>query len=147
MGSEIFARRVITGLACGALICAALGGCAIAIPLQPAAEEGDITSSILKSASPLSPRLEPEDWRRAKAALTLALDPQGTGARVNWDNPQTGARGYFAAPKGPYAQGDAICRAFHAEFVAARTAQSLDRIACRQGPTDWTIEPSSAAKV
>ena len=45
------------------------------------------------SPSPLSPELGEEDWRRAKAALAVALDPQGAGARVSWDNPDTDAEG------------------------------------------------------
>ena len=31
--------------------------------------------------------MDAEDWRRAKSALDTALDPQGNGASVAWDNP------------------------------------------------------------
>jgi surface antigen len=47
------------------------------------------------AAIPLSPHLNEEDWRRAKAALAVALDPQGPGTQVSWDNPDTAMKGSF----------------------------------------------------
>ena len=53
----------------------------------------DVTGTIPKPS--LASLLEPEDWRRAKAALATALDPQGNGSLVGWDNPESGNKGSF----------------------------------------------------
>ena len=47
-----------------------------------------------------------------QGALALALDPQGNGAAVAWDNPDTGLKGGFTPVGRPFVKGDAICRAF-----------------------------------
>lgn len=65
---------------------AVLAGCSMSFPISPlmSAKE-DATGTVPKS--PIASLLEPEDWRRAKAALSTALDPQGNGSLVGWENP------------------------------------------------------------
>jgi surface antigen len=53
----------------------------------------DATGALPKSS--LAGILDAEDWRRAKAALSTALDPQGNGSLVGWDNPDSGNKGSF----------------------------------------------------
>ena len=58
--------------------------------LSPDAKE-DKAGAVEKSS--LASLLDAEDWRRAKAALSTALDPQGNGSLVGWDNPDSGNKG------------------------------------------------------
>ena len=73
-----------------------------------------------KASSALSPELGEEDWRRAKGALAVALDPQGNGALVSWDNPDSGFKGAFTPVGHPFVKGDEICRAFVAALGRRR---------------------------
>src|SRR5215208_4275803 len=89
------------------------GACSIALPVASLVEEPDTTSSVAsKPPSPLSPELGTEDWRRAKAALAVALDPQGSGAQVSWDTPDTKVKGTFTPMGQPFVKNDQICRPF-----------------------------------
>jgi surface antigen len=128
------------GMLAMAISCGApLGGCSFAIPSL--VESAETTGSIAPSfKSPLSPELGPEDWRRAKAALGVALDPQGNGSSVSWDNPDTGLKGTFVPVGTPFVQSDEVCRAFVATITrAAETSTSLQGTACRHSPEEWNI--------
>jgi surface antigen len=87
----------------------------------------------------LDTRLDPEDTRRARAAFATALDPQGSGSAVRWDNPDSGARGTVAAVGGPYLQGDTICRNFIASAQVASPETWRQGRACRLSPGEWDI--------
>ena len=54
-----------------------------------------------RASASLSSELGPEDLRRADGAMAVALDPQGNGAPVNWDNPQSGDQGLVHAGRRP----------------------------------------------
>ncbi|GAC1334297.1 MAG: hypothetical protein NVSMB26_16810 [Beijerinckiaceae bacterium] len=126
-------------LIAGSLIAVAVSGCSISVPLSPLAKAGDdVTGSIAKS-NPLSRSLDSEDWRRAKAALSTALDPQGNGETVNWDNPQSGAKGSFVAVAQAYPSDDGICRVFISNLAAREAAESLQGTACRDKLGEWTL--------
>ena len=131
----------------------ALSGCSMAVPTTGAAMWGgrddDITGSIAKSSArsaamapqnlKLSKALDAEDARRATAALGTALDPQGSGQGVNWDNPASGAHGAFR-PKGlPYPLDGRICRAFAAEIDAGGESERIEGAACRDKTAEWTL--------
>ena len=139
------ARSVLTivrlGAALGGIgLACALGGCSFAIP-SLTGDAVDTTGSI-KSAprSPLSSDLSVEDWRRAKGALAVALDPQGNGSSVSWDNPESGIRGTFVPVGGPFVQSDVVCRAFVATLTGAgETPLSLQGTACRPTPDEWVV--------
>jgi surface antigen len=113
-------------------------GC-MAIPLPSmVASRDDVTGSITP-ANPISTAMDVEDWRRARGAMALALDPQGNGAPVSWDNPKSGARGVFT-PVGPAKPvGERICRSFLAEVGGSLPARAIQGAACRAGGGDWSI--------
>ncbi|WP_424360473.1 RT0821/Lpp0805 family surface protein [Methylocystis parvus] len=124
----------------------ALSSCSIAIPVsssnnspmwQGAPE--DVTGSIAKPPLKLSRHLDTEDVRRAIAALSTALDPQGSGASVNWDNPQSGAKGSFTPVGQAYPLDGKICRAFLADVSASESIERLQGAACREKTAEWTL--------
>lgn len=120
-----------------ALICAAsLSACSVAVPLPAFISQEDVSGSIARFVSPLSPKLDPEDWRRALAALATALDPQGNGQLVAWDNPQSGLSGAFTPVGDAYRQDERICRAFLAEIGADETVQGTG---CRDRKGEWAV--------
>ena len=139
-GSEVIARRLrVRDALAGCLTVLALSGCSVSMPLSPFGKSADdITGSIGKS-NPLSRALDSEDWRRAKAALSTALDPQGNGETVNWDNPQSGAKGSFVAVAQAYPAEDGICRAFISNLSAKEAAESLQGTACRDKLGEWSL--------
>lgn len=137
---------------CFALLCAialtgVLSGCAIAISLPSAltGEEEDVTGSIGKG-SPLGPTMDQEDWRRASAALGVALDPQGNGAPVLWSNPQTGAKGSFVQTGKPYPAEAVVCRPFSADVTLKSGEHALAGRACVDKAGEWTVKESKPRK-
>ncbi len=75
----------------------------------------------------------------ASGAAT-ALDIQGDGKTVNWDNPDSGAKGSFTPVGAPFVVKDDICRAFLADLSGKLQPATLQGSACRAGPGDWTIK-------
>jgi len=102
-------------------------------------EEPKSTGTIAKADTLLSPDLDVEDWRRAKAALAVALDPQGPGTQVSWDNPATTMKGTFTPMGAPFVKNDEICRAFSAH-LSGPSAAALQGTACRPSGGDWAIK-------
>jgi surface antigen len=125
-------------------VAACLGGCSMALPsasvpgLSGGSKE-DVTSVIPSFRAPLSHALDQEDWRRASAAMGTALDPQGDGATVNWDNPQTNAKGSFTPVGQAYPRDGKICRAFVAEVGTKDSHESLQGTACREKAAEWAL--------
>lgn len=102
---------------------------------------GSIRKSEAPAASPLSRKLDVEDWRRARAALATALDPQGNGSAVAWDNPQSGRRGSFIPVAAPYPADGQVCRAFIAKIDAVPDKEVVQGAACRvAGTDDWDVK-------
>jgi surface antigen len=136
-GAPASRRARLHGLA----IVAALSncGCSAIIPLPSLLSSDETTGSIGSSPSPLSSSLDVEDWRRAKAAMSVALDPQGNGAAVSWDNPKSGAKGAFTPVGSANASDDKICRAFIAQIGGAAPSQSVQGVACRDKSGDWNV--------
>lgn len=109
------------------------------------ASRDDVTGSI-RPVNPISGAMDAEDWRRARGAMALALDPQGNGAPVSWDNPKSGAKGAFT-PVGPARPvGERICRSFVAEVGGALPARSLQGAACRDRDGEWAIREAAPAR-
>lgn len=124
------------------LVGAALGGCSISLPLMSLHPDDDVTGSISRPAgplAPLSPRLTDEDVRRAQAALAVAVDPQGSGTPVGWDNPDTKVKGSFAAAGPLYLRDDRVCRSFVASIGGAEPEMWHQGQACRLSPGEWAI--------
>lgn len=125
------------------------GGCSITMPIfggdrsEVATQPVALTTASIKPAkgiSPLSPDLGTEDWRRAAGAMSLALDPQGNGAAVNWDNPETGLKGVFSPVSGPVLRSDEICRAFLTTIVLQTNTTKMQGTACRPSGGEWSIK-------
>lgn len=140
-------------LASAFLASAALSGCSMAVPAASTSAmwgkaHDDVTGSIRKKDDVrLSGEIDGEDWRRASAALNTALDPQGSGASVNWDNPQSGARGSFTPAGFAYPLEGKVCRAFVAEVGTKGGHEKLRGTACRDKAVEWTLtEVSSRTK-
>jgi 17 kDa outer membrane surface antigen len=136
-------------IACAAL---AMAGCSLTMPFEDrsAALKADpeITGSITPrkavgpeplNASPFSPTLDEEDWRRQRAALATALDPQGNGALVRWDNPDSGMKGTFVPIGNAYLLQHDICRVFLASVIDKTRDDWFQGTACRVGPGEWRI--------
>ena len=122
----------------------ALSGCSVAIPMSSSSAlwkgaPEDSTGSIRKPAPMLSRALDAEDTRRAVAAMSTALDPQGSGTSVNWDNPQTGAKGSFTPVGQAYPLEGKICRAFLADLAVSETQEKLQGAACREKSAEWAL--------
>lgn len=123
-------------------------GCSLSLPMMGSASlpgvDREPTGTIAKTAatatSPLSHNLDGEDWRRARAALATALDPQGNGATVAWDNPQTGRKGTFIPVAAPFPDDGQVCRAFISKIDSGEAKEIVQGSACRVGGTDdWTV--------
>ena len=132
-----------------------LGACSITMPFterSPAlAQDSDITGSITPRTpdrqmqapgqiSPLSAALDAEDNRRARAAMATALDPQGSGAQVRWENPDSGAKGFFGAIGNAFLIKDDICRLFVAGVGVKAPEDWMQGSACRTAPGEWDIK-------
>ena len=94
----------------------------------------------------LADHLGPEDLRRANGALALALDPQGNGLPVAWDNAESKSSGRFTPVGGPYLKDDEVCRAFLTSLTTVMDRQSLQGTACRPSGGDWAISEMKAWK-
>jgi surface antigen len=120
----------------------ASGGCSLSMHLASLQVDPETTATIQRGASPLDPSLDDEDWRRAQAALSLAVDPQGSGQQVNWDNPSTKRKGSFAAAGNMVLIENTVCRPFTATIVhGAQPPREVRHAgqACRVGPGEWAM--------
>lgn len=120
----------------------ASGGCSLSMHLASFQSDPETTATVQRGASPLDPSLDDEDWRRAQAALSLAVDPQGSGLTVNWDNPSTKRKGSFAAAGNMVLVENTVCRPFTATVVqAAQPPREVRHAgqACRVGPGEWAM--------
>jgi surface antigen len=127
-------------------------------PVSAVAADADITTGSIAprpprdvalapgQVSPLSTKLDEEDWRRARAALATALDPQGNGGQVRWDNTDSGNSGVFGAVGNPFLIKDEICRAFVAGLSAKEPEQWFEGSACRVSASEWAIRDVKASR-
>ncbi len=136
-----------------ALVLALAGaGCSVSFPIlglsSKAEDEIVTTSSVLPARgasrpgalASLTSELGPEDLRRAEGAMAVALDPQGNGAAVSWDNPQSGVKGSFIPVGGPFLRADEICRAFIAQVQTQTKPAKLQGTACRPSGGEWAVK-------
>ena len=140
--SDLCRREARCAVRIAAAVGLALAGaaCSMSFPMTSLVEPDKTASVAPRVVSPLSPDLGEEDWRRAKGALAVALDPQGSGSQVSWDNPDTTLRGTFTPVGQPFVKSDEVCRAFLATVVGQTSAtSSLQGTACRPSGGDWAI--------
>lgn len=109
------------------------------MPIASLASDNEVTGSISRAEPQLSSKLSPEDWRRAQAALGLAVDPQGNGAPVSWDNPESGLKGSFVAAGPLYLLENRVCRSFVATLSTQSPPAQLQGSTCRLGPNEWQL--------
>ncbi|WP_244532257.1 RT0821/Lpp0805 family surface protein [Methylocapsa palsarum] len=124
----------------GAAACLALtlAGCAVSMPIASlSASRDDATGAIPEAV--LVRQLDAEDWRRARAALSTALDLQGNGLPVAWDNPASGAKGSFTPSGKAYSSDARVCRAFAVKLDRKGEEQSMRGTACSAQGADWSI--------
>ena len=122
----------------------ALMGCSLTVPMGASVD--DAATGTIKPGSPFSAEMDAEDWRRAKSALDTALDPQGNGKGVAWDNPASGAKGSFVPLGQVYPKGDGICRPFAAHLQLKGQSETVLRSsACRVNSGDWVVGHVDAA--
>lgn len=129
----------------------ALSACSLTLPFQDRGSaiqaDSEITGSITPrlpehartEASPFGPALDDEDQRRQRAALSTALDPQGNGGVVRWDNPDSGAKGSFAPIGNAFLLQHDICRVFVASVIEKSRDEWYQGTACRGAPGDWRM--------
>lgn len=120
-----------------------LAGCSVVTPLG-AGVDTDPTGSIAtiqrpSGSSALPASLNEEDRRRVLGALAIALDPQGNGAAVQWDNPVSKAHGVVTPIGYAYPSNDFICRKFSAIFDTGLGAETENGAACRNKDAQWTV--------
>ena len=134
---------VATALAIGTVLC----GCSQPLLLfrgdsasSPVAEEPAMTGSIEKRPASFGNDLDEEDWRRARAALSVALDPQGNGRPVKWDNPETGLKGSVNPTGLPYVAEDLICRNFLASVIGPSQSRFVRGTGCKPSGGEWTLK-------
>ena len=135
--------------ACVALPLAA-AGCSLPLISFQAKEvvqdEPASTGSVRARPRTFGPELGDEDWRRASAALAVALDPQGNGRPVKWDNPETGLRGAINPTGLPFVRNDEICRGFLASVVSPDASRFLRGTGCRPSGGAWELKSVRAAR-
>ncbi|GEP11348.1 hypothetical protein MGN01_31930 [Methylobacterium gnaphalii] len=135
------------------LIVSSLCGCSGPILSFQAEQKDDparepvSTGSITKAPTTFGKDLGDEDWRRAHAALAVALDPQGNGKPVKWENPDTAMRGSVNPTGLPYVDNDEICRDFLASVIAPATSRFVRGTGCKPSGGNWELKRlKSAAK-
>ena len=120
-----------------------LGGCSMSMPiasLRPAGD--DVTGS--NSTIPFGRFLDEEDRRREKAALATAMDPQGNGAAVHWENPKSGNRGAFTATGQAYDLDGKVCRGFKSELDLDAKRKTITGTACAVSAGEWSVRRSAS---
>jgi len=134
-------------LAAAGLIALCAGACSFSFGVSALDDgEPEATGAIAsKAVTSLSADLDEEDWRRAKAALAVALDPQGPGTQVSWDNPATARKGTFTPMGAPFVKNDEICRTFSAH-LSGPVPSALHGTACRPSGGEWAIKDVKPVK-
>lgn len=122
-----------------------LGGCSMSFPMSsllPGSD--DITGSLPKV--PFGSLLDEEDRRREKAALATALDPQGDGSTVHWENAKSGSKGFLTAAGHAYPFDSKICRAFLAELTRDDEKRTAQGTACAVAAGEWEVKDTRPFK-
>ena len=115
-----------------------LGACSMQIPLGSfVPDNDDVTGS--NSKVPFGRLLDEEDRRRQKAALATALDPQGDGSLIRWENPKTGNRGMFDPQGHAFAMDGKVCRSFIGELKQDSEQRAIVGTACTVSAGDWEV--------
>ncbi len=109
----------------------------MSFPMASLMPGDDVTAS--NSTVPFGRMLDEEGRRRETAALATALDPQGDGATVKWDNAKSGDRGAITALGKAYNADNKVCRAFIGELRQGDTLRKLQGSACAVSAGEWKV--------
>ncbi|WFT82272.1 RT0821/Lpp0805 family surface protein [Methylobacterium sp. CB376] len=147
------AARLLRAALTGGLLVAG-AGCSqplLVFQAKPQAEAPAPEPTSTGSIGPVAPRsfggdLTAEDWRRARAALAVALDPQGNGRPVKWDNPDSKMRGMVNPTGLPYVAQDEICRNFLATVIAPTGSRFVRGTGCRPSGGSWELKSLKATR-
>jgi surface antigen len=119
-------------------------GCSLSFPIASMNPAADETTGSLK---PIVGKIaDEEDRRRAKAALSTALDPQGDGRLVRWENPTTGNKGSFTAVGHAYPADARVCRAFIGTVLQSGDDKTIQGTACTIAAGEWAITETKLFK-
>ncbi len=145
----VAAVSLLTTLLSGSL--AGCNGPLLTFRPEQTAEAGDpeSTGSIVRASvqhKTFGRDLNEEDWRRASAALGVALDPQGNGRPVRWDNPETAMRGSISPSGLPYVASDEVCRDFLASVIGPGSNRFVRGTGCKPAGDGWRLKRLRAAK-
>jgi surface antigen len=112
----------------------------VSFPISPLLSQSQNEDSGGEPPEQASPALlDSGDWLRAKAALSAALDPNGDGALIGWENPASGDKGSFMPVGKAYPSASGVCRVFLAKVDRNGTEQSLQGTACADKQGEWRI--------
>ncbi len=117
----------------------------MSFPMASLMPGDDVTAS--NSPVPFGRMLDEEDRRRETAALGTALDPQGDGATVKWDNVKSGDKGAITAVGKAYNAESKVCRAFIGELMQRDVMHKLKGTACAESAGEWKVTASKPVKV
>ena len=108
----------------------------MSIPMASLMPADDVTGS--NETVPFGRMLDEEDRRREKAALATALDPQGDGSTVHWENVKS-AKGSITAVGRAYPHDGKVCRAFLADLERDTVQRKAQGTACTVAAGDWIV--------
>ncbi len=137
-------RKKVQALSAYALLSLglALAGCSVSLPMGSligSHDDDNQTASIKPDEKPPIAGLQSADWQHAKVALDSALGSADSGAAVDWDNPDSGTKGSFAAIGDAYTTDTGTCRGFRAAIDHRDSDDALQGTACASGAGDWVI--------
>lgn len=121
-----------------------LCGCSVSMPMGSMMPADEVTASLAQV--PFGPLLDAEDRRREKAALATALDPQGDGATIHWENPKTGRKGAITAVSHAYPVDNRVCRSFKGELTFDGGKRMTEGTACIVSAGEWALRDMKGAK-
>lgn len=139
----------------GVAVALSLAGCGIPILTFQSESKAEpevtvpeplVTGSIDKRPKSFGNEMSDEDWRRAHAALAVALDPQGNGRPVKWDNPDSSLRGSISPTGLPYVANELICRDFLASVIAPVRSRFVRGTGCKPSGGEWELTRVRMAK-
>ena len=119
------------------LLAPLFGGCSMNFPMGSLVPADEVTGS--NSTVPFGRLLNEEDRRREKAALNTALDPQGDGSTVHWENVKSGAKGAISSVGRAYPWDGKICRAFISDLKHDELERTIQGTACTIAAGEWAV--------
>jgi surface antigen len=142
-------QRLSRALSLAAVVAAALGvgGCSMSYQLESYFADKNATGSINKTATGSINTVSasavvmppPHDLAFAKAAATEVLRRGEKDASLDWENPETGARGTVTPIASAYTQDGQTCRDFLASYVKAEVQSWLQGEACQEARGAWQV--------